>query len=253
MNASSQIPPPTMGLVQDLAATAADPATTPATLADATRDIAAVIDWFRTRLMSVMALTAGRPDWYQIAVSDILHAYNTQQSHGRPLSVSLSGSVQLVPTEDDEGRTVLPLTTPFGASAELLLSTEERMALTAHLLTAPGEPPCPTPGCGGPDGDRDASDPALWGWTLLRVAGTDGPARWYDTPWCASAAMTAAAAELAAEDMAMTAAAGPAGPAETSVPAPAPVALSPLTPPARPPHIEDDQDDDGPAPVGGAW
>ncbi|WP_406398757.1 hypothetical protein [Streptomyces uncialis] len=250
MTASSQIPPPTMGLVQDLAATAADSATTPATLADATRDIAAVIDWFRTRLMSVMALTAGRPDWYQIAVSDILHAYNTQQSHGRPLSVSLSGSVQLVPTEDDEGRTVLPLTTPFGASAELLLSTEERMALTAHLLT--GEPPCPTPGCGGPDGDRDASDPALWGWTLLRVAGTDGPARWYDTPWCASAAMTAAAAELAAEDMAMTAAAGPAGPAETSVPAPAPVALSPLTPPARP-HIEDDQDDDGPAPVGGAW
>lgn len=61
---------------------------------------------------------------------------------------------------------------------------------------------CGTPGCGLDADDVDESDPALWGWTLVQVAGTDGPARWMCSPPCAARAIHAAGEELAAADRA---------------------------------------------------
>lgn len=55
---------------------------------------------------------------------------------------------------------------------------------------------CATPGCGTDEEDLDESDPTIDGWTVLRVAGSQTPARWYCSPWCVTAALEAAAAEL---------------------------------------------------------
>lgn len=63
---------------------------------------------------------------------------------------------------------------------------------------------CATPGCGSTD-DLDASDPALWGWIHMQVAGTDGPARWVCSAGCVGTVLSAAAAELAENDMTVAA------------------------------------------------
>lgn len=58
---------------------------------------------------------------------------------------------------------------------------------------------CATPGCGTTD-DLDPSDPAMWGWVRLEVAGTDGGPRWFCGAMCVGTAMVAAAAELVDAD-----------------------------------------------------
>jgi hypothetical protein len=61
---------------------------------------------------------------------------------------------------------------------------------------------CTTPGCGTADTDLDLSDPTVWGWVLVHVYGSDEPRRWVCSPWCATAAITAQGAEIAAADVA---------------------------------------------------
>lgn len=61
---------------------------------------------------------------------------------------------------------------------------------------------CTTPRCGTPAADLDAADPAIPGWLLLRVAGTDSPGRWVCSPWCLEGVLDEAAAELVLADSA---------------------------------------------------
>ncbi|MEW2631821.1 hypothetical protein AB0903_09210 [Streptomyces sp. NPDC048389] len=71
--------------------------------------------------------------------------------------------------------------------------------LCSSCITPDGR--CTTPHCG----TYSREDTAPFGWILVDVAGSTQPVRWHCSPWCATAAMTAMGAEIAAADMAAAA------------------------------------------------
>ncbi|UAX56777.1 hypothetical protein K5X85_29050 [Streptomyces sp. A144] len=157
----------------------------------------------KAQLDGIRRALAGRPDTDLMLVSEILAAADPRQNvaTSAPLAVYWDGVV-MGPSGDTDGEnTLVPGTTAHGGPAALVLGDAQRLALggllLAHLRTGKD---CPTPGCGTPADELDASDPHVWGWVLVDVAGTEGPARWHCNPWCASAAITAGGAELAAAD-----------------------------------------------------
>ncbi|MFI5880858.1 hypothetical protein [Streptomyces sp. NPDC051554] len=88
-----------------------------------------------------------------------------------------------------------------GVTVELVVKGEQRIRL-ASLLDMEFRDPyakCSTPGCGTTD-DCDASDPALFAWARLEVAGTGDQPSWYCTPMCVANALARAGDELAAAD-----------------------------------------------------
>ncbi|MFD8936661.1 hypothetical protein ACFV0R_15650 [Streptomyces sp. NPDC059578] len=233
MHASSQIPPPSSAVLRPLA----DRGVSSAEI----RAVAQTLEWFRDRWAGVAALTAGRPDHYHVSVGAIRRAADCAAPAG-VLTVALDGTPVLAPADTDPDRIAVRLRSPFGSPAELLLSTEDRMALVRYLLASPGERPCPTRRCG-MDSDLDPSDPGACGWIAVQVAGTeDDRPRWYCTAWCAEAAITAAAAELAAADTTGTA------PPEPPPASPTDTPRSPLATPPRSLLLQDDDDL-----TGGAW
>jgi hypothetical protein len=164
---------------------------------------AEALEWFHARYKAVQTVLAGRPDTDLMFVSEILAALDPQTPSGVPLPVTWDGIV-MGPSGDTDGeRTLVPLTSSHGGPVALVLTDEQRLALGGLLLTSThaGES-CPVPGCGTDAVTLDDSDPTMWGWILVQVAGTEIPARWYCNPWCASAAITAAGAELTAADRA---------------------------------------------------
>ncbi|MFJ1653484.1 hypothetical protein ACIOC2_19265 [Streptomyces sp. NPDC088337] len=157
----------------------------------------------KQQMDGIRRLLAGRPHTDLMLVREILIAADPTTPIGAPLPVTWEGTV-MGPSGDTEGEnTIVPLSTSHGGAAALVLDTEQRLALGGLLLTHThtGET-CPTPGCGIDAATVDEADPTMWGWILVQVAGTDTPARWYCNPWCASGAITAAGAELAAADQA---------------------------------------------------
>jgi hypothetical protein len=189
---------------QDIAAAAAEQAhAEDAALVDQARRDAEALAWFHARYKAVQSLLFGRHDTDLMFVREILAALDPQRPADAPASLTWSGLV-MGPSGDTEGeRTLVPLNTSFGARAFLTLTDGQRLEL-ASLLAQPlrtGDG-CATPGCGMADEDLDASDPTVTGWVLADVAGSSLGARWYCTPLCASAAITAAGAELADDDQA---------------------------------------------------
>ncbi|MGW5123020.1 hypothetical protein ACWEQ7_02965 [Streptomyces sp. NPDC004069] len=156
---------------------------------------------FKSQLDGIRRLLSGRPDSDLMFVREILAAADPATSFGAPLPVSWDGIVMGPSGDTEDERTIVPLTTSHGGRAALVLDAEQRLAL-GGLLLAHAHTACPTPGCGIEAATVDESDPAMWGWILVQVAGTDTPARWYCNPWCASGAITAAGAELTAVDQA---------------------------------------------------
>lgn len=74
------------------------------------------------------------------------------------------------------------------------------------LCTACAPPvPCTTEGCGTPAEEWDGSDPKLWGWICLYVGGSDTRMRWVCSALCATEAIDAGGAELAAGELAASA------------------------------------------------
>ncbi|MFU0241700.1 hypothetical protein ACKI1J_38920 [Streptomyces scabiei] len=171
--------------------------------------------WFHSRYRAVGQLCAGRHPDHLLTVSEVLTAIDGKLTAG-PLPITWEG-VLVGPQGDGPGgdRTLLGCTTARGGVAVLALDDEQCTDLAAKLTTVHPAEACTTPGCGIADGDLDASDPMVWGWIRIDVAGTDDGPRWWCTPGCATAAMTAAAADLAAADQlaAIT-------PARPTVPAP---------------------------------
>ncbi|MFD5468852.1 hypothetical protein [Streptomyces sp. NPDC127105] len=164
------------------------------------QDVAA-LSHFKAQLDGIRSALAGRPDNDLVFVREVLAAADPKAPFGAPLPVTWDGIV-MGPSGDTDGEnTLVPLTTSHGGPAALVLDTEQRLALGGWLL-AHAHTGCPTPGCGIDAATVDEADPTMWGWILVQVAGTDTPARWYCTPWCASGAITAAGAELAAADQA---------------------------------------------------
>ncbi|MFM9589700.1 hypothetical protein ACKI1J_15755 [Streptomyces scabiei] len=152
---------------------------------------------------AVRELCEGRAGHYHLPVSDILGALDGPRPAVEPRALSLTwGGTVTPPAGDRPGETVLiECVTGLGGRAVLELSDEQRQGLAARLAdTVHSAEACATPGCGLPDGTLNAAAPSVNGWIRLDVAGTqDGP-RWWCSPACATAAMTAAGAELAAAD-----------------------------------------------------
>lgn len=167
---------------------------------------------------AVRELCEGRAGHYHLPVSEILRALDGPRSAIEPRSLALAwDGIVAPPAGDRPGETTLiGCVTGLGGRAVLELTEDQRHDLVARLAATvyPAEA-CATPGCGLPDDTLNAASPSVWGWIRLDVAGTqDGP-RWWCSPACATAAMTAAGAELAAADQlaAIT-------PAQPAVPAP---------------------------------
>ena len=158
------------------------------------------LDWFHSRYRAVGQLCAGRHPDHLLTVSEVLTAIDGKVTGG-PLPITWEG-VLVGPQGDGPGgdRTLLGCTTARGGVAVLALDDEQCTDLAAKLATVHPAEACATPGCGLADGDLDASDPMVWGWIRIDVAGTDDGPRWWCSPACATAAMTAAGAELAAAD-----------------------------------------------------
>ncbi|MFF7900001.1 hypothetical protein ACFZCV_14570 [Streptomyces sp. NPDC007920] len=193
------------------------------------QETVATLSYFKQQLDGIRRALSGRPDNDLVFVREVLAAADPQAPFGAPLPVTWDGIVW-GPSGDTEGEnTLVPMTTSHGGAAALVLDTEQRLALGGLLLTH-AHTGCPTPGCGIDAVTVDEADPTMWGWVLVQVAGTDTPARWYCNPWCASGAITAAGAELAADDQAAAAdpdeqAPAPATPAAEEAPEPSATAV----------------------------
>lgn len=157
--------------------------------------------WLRDRWRAVGRLCEGRPDTDLVTVREVLTATDGAPPTGAPLALTWDGPVMGPSGDTPRENTLIPATTARGGRAALVLDDEQRLMLggllLAHLHTA-GR--CTTAGCGTGAADLDASDPELWGWVLVDVAGSEGGARWWCNPLCAQAAIAAAGAELAAAD-----------------------------------------------------
>ncbi|MDX2552573.1 hypothetical protein ACKI1J_42890 [Streptomyces scabiei] len=169
-------------------------------------------EWFHTAWLGTAALQAGcqavrelcegRPEHYHVPVTAVLRALDGPcPTEPRPMTLTWDNMVA-PPAGDRPGEmTLIGCETRFGGRAVLELTEDQRKDLAARLSDTvhPAET-CATPGCGLPDDTLNAASPSVWGWIRLDVAGTsDGP-RWWCSPPCATAAMTAAGAELAAAD-----------------------------------------------------
>jgi hypothetical protein len=160
------------------------------------------MEHFKAQLDGVRSVLAGRPHHDMMSVSEILAAADGKNPREDvPLLLTWDHSIDVPYGGTGEAR--VRCTTGLGASAVLTLDLGERLALASVLDAEVRDihAKCPAAGCGTQE-DLDESDPALWGWSRLQVAGNEGPARWYCSPVCVSDAMARAGAELAAADRA---------------------------------------------------
>ncbi|WP_019059986.1 hypothetical protein [Streptomyces prunicolor] len=121
-----------------------------------------------------------------------------------PLTITLdwAGSVSYPDGSDLTQKAVIDCSHAFqGVTVDLVVKGEQRIKLASLLDMELRDPyaKCSTPGCGTTD-DCDASDPALFAWARLEVAGTGDQPSWYCTPMCVSNALARAGDELAAAD-----------------------------------------------------
>ncbi|MDX3170073.1 hypothetical protein PV516_40645 [Streptomyces scabiei] len=170
-------------------------------------------EWFHTAWLGTAPLQAGcqavrelcegRPEHYHVPVTAVLRALDGPCPTTDPQPMTLTWDNLVAPPAGDRPgeTTLIGCETRFGGRAVLELTDAQRQDLAARLADTvhPAEA-CATPGCGLPDDTLNAASPSVSGWIRLDVAGTsDGP-RWWCSPPCATAAMTAAGAELAAAD-----------------------------------------------------
>lgn len=125
---------------------------------------------------------------------------------GAPLNLTWDRSAEIPAGTDPVKRVTVNCVSSYGGRAALVVEGDDRLAL-ASLLDAEVRDihaPCHRDGCGTVD-DYDASDPAMFGWARVDVAGVEGGPRWYCTPQCVSAALARAGEELSViDDMAAT-------------------------------------------------
>lgn len=162
-----------------------------------------IFAWFHARRKAVALLCAGRPDGHLLTVREVLTAADGRTPTDAPLTLTWNGSAD-IPSPDDssERRAVVHCTTAHGGRADLVVPDGERLAL-ASLLDAEirdVNEPCATSQACGTATDLDASDPMLFGWSRLEIAGIEGGPLWYCTPHCVSNALARAGAELAIDD-----------------------------------------------------
>jgi hypothetical protein len=182
------------------AARAQERAAMRAELGQAQQD-AEALAWFHARWLAAGRLCEGRLPADVLRVAEVVTALDGRAPAMLPLTLTWDGVIA-PPAGDGPGETTLVgCTTARGGRAVLALSDDQRADLGARLLDTvhPAEA-CVTPGCGISADDLDTADPKVWGWIRVDVAGAESGPRWWCTPSCATAAMAAAGAELAAAD-----------------------------------------------------
>ncbi|MBZ6259722.1 hypothetical protein KVH22_29845 [Streptomyces olivaceus] len=98
-------------------------------------------------------------------------------------------------------RVTIECESSYGGRAQLVVEGDDRRSLATFLDAGRDvHAPCPHSTVCGTAQDLDVSDPMLFGWARLEVAGIDGGPRWYCTPGCVSNALARAADELAVVD-----------------------------------------------------
>ncbi|MFI7137228.1 hypothetical protein ACIBQ5_05495 [Streptomyces massasporeus] len=174
-----------------------------AELQDARAQLAAIAGDHR-RAQAVLRLCEGRrgDDLLLVSAVAVAAECGTTALDGLPMTLTWDRSAVIPAATDPIKRVTVNCRSPYGGRADLVVEGEDRMALASLLdaeLVRDIHAPCPTDGCGTVD-DYDASDPALFGWARVEVAGVEGGPRWYCTPQCVSNALARAGAELAAAD-----------------------------------------------------
>lgn len=161
-----------------------------------------ILPWFHARRKAVALLCEGRPDDHLLTVREVLTAADGRTPTDAPLTLMWNRSAQVPDAHTTHKQVVVECTTAHGGRADLVLQDEERFAL-ASLLDAEIRDittPCATSTACGTADDLDASDPMLFGWSRLEIAGIEGGPRWYCTPHCVSNALARASDDLAIID-----------------------------------------------------
>jgi hypothetical protein len=157
------------------------------------------------RVQAVLRLCEGRRGDDMLLVSAVAVAAEcgTTALDGLPMVLTWTRRVQVPDVHTAHTQVVVECTSSYGGRADLVVTGEDRMAL-GSLLDAEARDvhaTCRNDGCGTVD-DYDASDPALFGWARVQVAGVENGPRWYCSPMCVSAALARAGDELALVDQA---------------------------------------------------
>lgn len=175
-----------------------------AELAETRAQLAAIAGAHRQR-QAVLRLCEGRPGDDLLLVSAVATAAEcgTTALDGLPMILTWTHSADVPQAGDPQPRTIVHCESSYGGRARLVVEGDARRALASLLdteIVLDVHAPCPHSEDCGTDEDLDASDPALFGWTRVEVAGIEGVPRWYCTPRCVSNALARAGAELAVID-----------------------------------------------------
>lgn len=169
---------------------------------DETRKQLAAIAGSRRQLEAVLRLCEGRRGDDLLLVSTVAVAAEcgTTALDNFPMTLKWTRKVGLPDDGRRDGHAIVECTSAYGGRADLALTGDERHAL-ASLLDAEIIPdiyaPCPhSTACGRHDDEIDASDPAMFGWARLDVAGVDDGPAWFCSPACVFNALARAGAEL---------------------------------------------------------
>ncbi|WP_309095294.1 hypothetical protein [Streptomyces sp.] len=154
------------------------------------------------RAQAVLRLCEGRRGDDLLLVSAVATAAESGHTamDGLPMTLTWDRTADVLRSYGDVRRVTVHCQSSYGGRADLIVRGEDRTALASLLdaqLVGDIHAPCGTDGCGTRD-DYDASDPALFGWARLEVAGTDDGPRWYCSPRCVAGALARAGEELAA-------------------------------------------------------
>lgn len=167
-------------------------------------ELAAMADAQRQR-EAVARLLEGRHGGDLLSAAEVARAveYGTTSLDAYPMTLTWTAryGVEILGPSDTATRTIVRCRSSHGQAADLVVEGDDRRALASFMAAEVREvhAPCATDGCGTVD-DYDASDPALFGWARLEVAGIEGGPRWYCSAPCVSAAMARAGEELATID-----------------------------------------------------
>lgn len=156
------------------------------------------------RVQAVMRLCEGRRGDDLLLVSAVAVAAECGSTalDGMPMTLTWDRSADIPAAADPVKRVVVNCESSYGGRAALVLEGDDRLALASLLdveLVRDIHAPCPHSAQCGTTEDLDPSDPALFGWTRVEVAGVEGGPRWYCSPQCVSSALARAGEELAAD------------------------------------------------------
>lgn len=168
------------------------------------RELGLMAPAYRAR-QAVLRLCEGRCGDDLLLVSAVAVAAETGTTalDGLPMTLTWKRSAQLPLATDLLKRAVVECESSYGGRADLVIDGDDRRALASLLdseIVLDIHAPCPHSQQCGTAEDLDASDPQLFGWTRIEVAGIEGGPRWYCTPQCVSNALARAGEELTVID-----------------------------------------------------